>query len=240
MTASEESNGSRERIIAAATQLFSQRGYQATSTRAIGDAAGLNIGTVAYHVGGKPDLYREVMRRAHAAQGAAVMAALGDVMEAEPTAESTVAALHHFVDAYLDFCLSHPEVPALWMRRWLDDGEGLDEGADPAGREDLAGEDASRGERGSDVDEIVKDFAGPLVARVAEGVGGALDRAGIGARVDLEMLAYSIVWSTHSFSRAGFVDSSGARRVASSPAMTDRFRAHLHQLVDGVVLRSAD
>lgn len=224
MTAPEETNGSRERIIAAATELFAHRGYQATSTRAIGDAAGLNIGTVAYHVGGKPDLYREVMRRAHAAQGDAVMAALDEVTGAEATAESTLTALHRFVDAYLDFCLSHPEVPALWMRRWLDEGEGLDREAE------------SEDERAGEVDEIVKDFAGPLVARVAEGVGAALADAGIGTQVDLEMLAYSIVWSTHSFSRAGFVDSSGTRRVASSPAMTDRFRAHLHQLIDGAVL----
>lgn len=237
----EESNSSRERIIAAATELFAHRGYPATSTRAIGEAAGLNIGTVAYHVGGKADLYREVMRRAHAAQGEAVVTALSSVMDAEPAPDATRAALHGFVDAYLDFCLAHPEVPALWMRRWLDEGE---ERNDASGhdRPEVRGADRVGGDGGDEgdvIDALIKDFAGPLVARVAEGVRGALDRAGIGADVDLEMLVYSIVWSTHSFSRAGFVDASGARRVASSPAMTDRFRAHLHRLIDGAVLREA-
>lgn len=50
------------------------------------------------------------------------------------------------------------------------------------------------------------------------------------------MLIYSIVWSTHSFSRAGFVDAAGRRQDASTPEMTDRFRQHLHVLVDGAVL----
>lgn len=192
-----------------ATDLFAQRGYEATSTRAIGDAAGLNIATVAYHVGGKADLYREVMRRAHGAQGDAVVAALTDVATCEPTPAATRTALHGFVDAYLDFCLRHPEVPALWMRRWLDEGE------------DLAA--------------IEQEFAGPLVARVAAALRSTLDRAGLTHEVDLEMLVYSIVWSTHSFSLAGFVDADGRRQEPTSLAMLDRFRAHLHHLVDAAV-----
>ncbi|MGN0064265.1 MAG: TetR/AcrR family transcriptional regulator [Nocardioides sp.] len=203
----EETSSSRERIIEAATDLFARRGYEATSTRAIGEAAGLNIATVAYHVGSKADLYLEVMRRAHAAQGEAVVAALGHLATTQPTPEATRAALHEFVDAYLGFCLSHPEVPALWMRRWLDEGE--------------------------ETDAIEQEFAGPLVARVADGVRAVLQAGGLADDIDLEMLVYSIIWSTHSFSRAGFVDASGTRQVASSLAMTDRFRRHLHTLVDG-------
>lgn len=203
------SRSSRERILAVATDLFAQRGYEATSTRAIGDAAGLNIATVAYHVGGKAELYREVMRLAHQAQADAVVEALVDVAACEPTPAATRVALHGFVDAYLDFCLRHPEVPALWMRRWLDEGE------------DLAA--------------IEREFAGPLVARVATELRATLDRAGLTHEVDLEMLVYSIVWSTHSFSRAGFVDVSGRRQEPTSLAMLDRFRAHLHHLVDAAV-----
>jgi AcrR family transcriptional regulator len=61
-------DASRERIIAAATSLFAEHGYDGTSTRRIAAEAGLNMATVAYHVGGKPDLYREVMLRAHLAE----------------------------------------------------------------------------------------------------------------------------------------------------------------------------
>lgn len=192
-----------------ATDLFSRHGYDATSTRAIGDAAGLNIATVAYHVGGKAELYREVMRRAHEVQRDAVVEALARVTACEPTPAATREALHGFVDAYLDFCLAHPEVPSLWMRRWLAEGE------------DLA--------------VVEKEVVGPLVAQVAEQVRATLDRAGLTHEVDLEMLVYSIVWTTHSFSRAGFIDVSGERRQAVDQEMRDRFRAHLHHLVDAAV-----
>lgn len=206
---SDDTASSRDRILATATDLFAQRGYEATSTRAIADAVGLNIATVAYHVGSKPALYVEVMRRAHQAQRDAVVAAMKTLVECDPTPEATRRGLHAFVDAYLDFCLRHPEVPALWMRRWLDEGE--------------------------DVSAIEQEFAGPLVARVAEQVRSLLVRGGLSGDLDIEMLVYSIVWTTHSFSRAGLVDASGTRQDPSSLAMMDRFRAHIHRVVDGAV-----
>ena len=200
---------SRGRILAAATDLFAQRGYDATSTRAIADAVGLNIATVAYHVGGKPALYIEVMRRAHGAQRLAVVQALTLLTQCEPTAEATRQGLHDFVDAYLDFCLRHPEVPALWMRRWLDEGE--------------------------DLGDIEREFAGPLVGQVSTQVRAVLARASLDREIDVEMLVYSIVWTTHSFSRAGFVDATGARQDPSRRAMRERFARHLHRLVDGAI-----
>jgi len=110
---------SRERIIAAATALFADHGYDGTSTRRIAADAGLNLATVAYHVGGKADLYREVMRRAHESERAVVTAALADFTRAAPG--DPTAAATAFADRYLDFCLEQPHIPALWMRRWLAD-----------------------------------------------------------------------------------------------------------------------
>lgn len=95
--------------------------------------------------------------------------------------------------------------------------------------------DAARLAEGEDLVAIEQEFAGPLVARVASQVRQSLQEAGLPLDVDLEMLVYSIVWTTHSFSRAGFVDATGRRQDASTLAMTDRFRAHLHRLVDGAI-----
>ncbi|WP_110240391.1 TetR/AcrR family transcriptional regulator [Nocardioides gilvus] len=209
MPTRDDETSSRGRILATATDLFAQRGYEATSTRSIADAVGLNIATVAYHVGNKSALYLEVMRAAHATQRDAVTEALVRLAECEPTVEATRRGLHAFVDAYLDFCLRHPEVPALWMRRWLDEGE--------------------------DVSAVEEEFAGPLVARVSEEVRRVLERARITRDLDVEMLVYSIVWTSHSFSQAGLVDASGTRQDPSSPQMMDRFRRHLHGLVDGAI-----
>ena len=104
----------RERILDAATRLFAGLGYDGTSTRMIADAAGLNIATVAYHVGGKRDLYLAVMERAHRAEQGVVDAALADFT---PDRDG----VRRLVDRYLDFCVEHPEIPALWMHRWLSD-----------------------------------------------------------------------------------------------------------------------
>ncbi|MFE7463498.1 TetR/AcrR family transcriptional regulator [Streptomyces sp. NPDC057499] len=200
---------SRERILEAATRLFAERGYDATSTRAIGEAVGLNIATVAYHVGGKFELYRAVMRRAHLAQRDVATAALERLRACGPSAEETRAALLGFVDTYLSFCLSHPEVPALWMRRWLAEG--------------------------AELAEIETEFAGPLVAEVASDVRTVLERAGIGTGIDVEMLVFTIVWTTHSFGQAGVIDPAGRRLGPRDLAALDRFRRHLHAVVTGVL-----
>ncbi|MEV4256160.1 TetR/AcrR family transcriptional regulator [Spirillospora sp. NPDC049652] len=210
MSAQSDDGPSRsERILEAATRLFAERGYDATSTRAIADAVGLNIATVAYHVGGKPELYRAVMRRAHLAQRDVVIAALGQLNTCGSSAEETRAALLGFVDAYLSFCLSRPEVAALWIRRWLSEG--------------------------ADVTDIETEFAGPLIAEVATAVRAVLDRAGIGAGVDVEMLTFTIVWTAHSFGQAGIIDPAGRRVGPRDLAVLDRFRANLHAVVTGVL-----
>ncbi|TIC84805.1 TetR/AcrR family transcriptional regulator [Nocardioides sp. GY 10113] len=208
-TTAGEATGSRERILAAATLLFAEHGYEATSTRAIGEAVGLNIATVAYHVGTKPDLYREVMRRAHLAQREVVIGALDELRSAGPTPEETRAALLRFVDAYLDFCLAHPEVPALWMRRWLSDAE-------------VAG-------------EVEAEYAGPLAGEVGAIARDLLDRAGMADDLDVELLVYTIVWTCHSFSRGGVVSAAGQRVSTTDLAMLGRFRRHLHALVTGLI-----
>ncbi|RFU36475.1 TetR/AcrR family transcriptional regulator [Actinomadura logoneensis] len=210
MSAQPDDGPSRsERILEAASRLFAERGYDATSTRAIADAVGLNIATVAYHVGGKPELYRAVMRRAHLAQREVVVAALEQLHTCGSSAEETRAALLGFVDAYLSFCLNRPEVAALWIRRWLSEG--------------------------ADVTEIETEFAGPLVAEVATAVRAVLDRAGIGAGVDVEMLTFTIVWTAHSFGQAGIIDPAGRRVGPRDLAVLDRFRANLHAIVTGVL-----
>ncbi|MDH6223834.1 TetR/AcrR family transcriptional regulator [Streptomyces sp. MJP52] len=211
MSAQPDDGSSRERILAAATRLFAERGYDATSTRAIGEAVGLNIATVAYHVGGKAELYRAVMRRAHLAQREVVVAALRELRGCGPSAAETRAALLGFVDAYLTFCMNHPEVPALWMRRWLSEG--------------------------ADLTEIEAEFAGPLISEVAVSVREVLDRAGLGPGVDVEMLVFTIVWTAHSFGQAGVIDPTGRRLGPRDLAVLDRFRRHLHDLVTSVTGR---
>ncbi len=54
----------RERILKAAERLFADRGYEATSVRAIVAKARVNQAAINYHFAGKDGLYREVLRMA--------------------------------------------------------------------------------------------------------------------------------------------------------------------------------
>jgi AcrR family transcriptional regulator len=54
----------RERILKAAERLFAERGYDATSVRAIVAKARVNQAAINYHFAGKEGLYRDVLRTA--------------------------------------------------------------------------------------------------------------------------------------------------------------------------------
>lgn len=45
------------KILKAAKELFAQKGFDGTSTREIVNAAGVNISLIAYHFGGKENLF---------------------------------------------------------------------------------------------------------------------------------------------------------------------------------------
>jgi AcrR family transcriptional regulator len=191
---------SRERILAAATALFAEHGYDGATTRLVAAAAGLNVATVAYHVGSKADLYREVMRRAQAAEARAVEAALDAFRTA--AAEDPAEAVRGLVGAYLDFCVADPHIPALWMRRWL---------ADAA---EVAGPEA--------------EYAKPLIDAVCAAVARELPESAENA--DVEMTVMTILWSTHGFCRSGILDGQGVRRGPEDAGAVARFRKHLEQL----------
>jgi AcrR family transcriptional regulator len=194
-------DSSHERIIATATTLFAEHGYDGTSARLVATAVDLNVATVAYHVGSKADLYQEVMRRAHLAEAEALEKALAR-FRADAAAEP-VQAVGGLVEAYLDFCLTHPHIPALWMRRWLSDA------AEVAGLE--------------------AEYSRPLVDSVRAAVAEALPD--IAARGDIEMTIWTVMWAISGFCRSGILDSEGVRRGPDDEQSVERFRIHLRGLV---------
>lgn len=53
----------RERLLEAGLRLFATRGYDSVSTRELAKTAGVNIAAIAYHFGGKQDLYHAVAQQ---------------------------------------------------------------------------------------------------------------------------------------------------------------------------------
>lgn len=56
-TSRSDGEDTRARLLQAALQLFSERGFAQTSVRAIAEAAGINVAAIAYHFGDKARLY---------------------------------------------------------------------------------------------------------------------------------------------------------------------------------------
>jgi AcrR family transcriptional regulator len=204
---SADNTGSRERVLAAATRLFAERGYDGTTTREIGRASGLNIATISYHVGGKAELYREVMRRAYHLELSALSSAVEE-FRTSPSAD-TVPAVCRLVSRYLDFCVGNPDVPTLWMRRWLSDA--------------------------ADIAEPEAEYAWPLAGLVRTALA---ERASVLPQgLDIEMALWTVTWSIHGFCRGGMPAADGKRHGAADLATVERYRAHLDDLVTRLLTR---
>jgi AcrR family transcriptional regulator len=108
--ASDRAASARERLLAAATRLFAEKGYSATSTREICQAAQANVAAIHYHFGGKEGLYREV-----------VLAPIHDLLaRAEGFADPALSlpeALRRLLGAFVHACAPDADERAAQMHR---------------------------------------------------------------------------------------------------------------------------
>ncbi|MDX3899128.1 MAG: TetR/AcrR family transcriptional regulator [Sphingobium sp.] len=89
---------SRDRILDAAEELFSLRGYEAATVREITRHAGVPLGLANHYFGTKEDLFREVIGRRAVVHVADMNAALDEAMKDPLSGEPTV---EDFIDAYV-------------------------------------------------------------------------------------------------------------------------------------------
>lgn len=103
----EDQRDTRARLLAAATDLFAQRGYDGASIRDIATAAEVNVAAVNYHFQGKENLYREVLR--HVVQGKRdrYMAVMGQVRAEHPG--DMAAIVRAFFRMHFEETLKTPE-----------------------------------------------------------------------------------------------------------------------------------
>lgn len=112
-----------ENLLAAAVDLFSERGYDGASTRDIEAAAGVNRGLIAYHFGSKEELWKEAV-------DGVFLESRKDYEGFSEVAEglSPRARLEFVIRAFVRFCARHPELHRImvhegktrsWRIEWL-------------------------------------------------------------------------------------------------------------------------
>ncbi len=115
----------RKRLIAAASELFAERGFHATTARDIARRAGVNLAAGHYHYGSKKDLYLEVLQ----AQFAEIWTTLARRGGSRPLAEidrlgrrELVALLSTRLQVMLDLLIGpRPVLHGALMQREMTD-----------------------------------------------------------------------------------------------------------------------
>jgi AcrR family transcriptional regulator len=198
---------SQERILSAATLLFAEHGYHGVSTREIAKAVGLNVATVSYHTGSKADLYRQVFERLYLRELELVTGFTGYVEdEVVEDREAFCALLLRLIDALIELTVESPEVPKLWVRRWL--------------------------EREFHFDDIEAEFSLPLYEMVRD----LLDRARQAGTIrspgpDTRLFLISFTWMLYGYFTGGPIPLNAARSDPLDPEQIIAFKAFLHDYV---------
>jgi AcrR family transcriptional regulator len=104
-------DGTRERILDAALDLFGERGLTGTTVRDIAARAKVNVAAISYHFGGKDELYRAVAGQVIGTIEGRVRARVGHLLAEPPAdAEAALAALQEITSAIVDVIVGPAEM----------------------------------------------------------------------------------------------------------------------------------
>lgn len=107
----------RKKLISAALDLFGRLGFEATSTRAIADAAGANIGSIKYHFSGKEGLYAAVAEHIGEQISETIMPIVAEAQARpeEPTPDKAREILIAMLSGFNHMMVANPETEG-WAR----------------------------------------------------------------------------------------------------------------------------
>jgi AcrR family transcriptional regulator len=100
--------GTRERILNAATRVFAQHSFRAASTRMIAAEAGVDHPLIHYYFGSKEKLFEAVTEKIYREAMEIMRVWLEDISRRPP-----VEGLSRFVDCFLDHYFDHPEAQQI-------------------------------------------------------------------------------------------------------------------------------
>lgn len=103
----------RASLISAALELFGNHGYDAVSTRQIADHAAANIGSIAYHFGGKPGLRKACIEHVIGIVHESLGPSLSQSLPAGLTADEALDMLDGMVSTMMRIGASRPDADLL-------------------------------------------------------------------------------------------------------------------------------
>ena len=111
----------RAELVAAAARLFSERGYHGTSMRDLGEALGLQRGSLYAHIVSKEDLLFDVVD-----EGAERFLARGRAAAGAPTPATD--RLRTFLTGHIETAIEHLDAATVFLNEWryLSDGKRAD------------------------------------------------------------------------------------------------------------------
>jgi AcrR family transcriptional regulator len=110
-TADTPAEGTRQRILDAALDLFGERGLTGATVRDIAKRAKVNVAAISYHFGGKEELYRAVAKSIADGIAARVRSRVASVVDHPPTdAEAALRALETVIETIVDVIVGPPEM----------------------------------------------------------------------------------------------------------------------------------
>lgn len=109
----------RSGLIAAATELFAERGFDGTTVEAIAQRAGLNKALISYHFGGKHELYTAILE--------STFEQAREPFEAiRRSPEPSDVRLLRFIQAFVDIATARPAFPKMMLREAVSGGRHLE------------------------------------------------------------------------------------------------------------------
>ena len=110
----------RNQLLEAATRLFALHGYDSVTTRQLAAEAGVNVAAIAYHFGGKQELYRAVLAEIVAETEPLFGPAVGAITNGVAAASGNKATLARIAAMLVaNFIRGFIEYPAMRWRAAL-------------------------------------------------------------------------------------------------------------------------
>ena len=112
----------RERILEAATELFARVGFHATTTRGVCDRAGVPLGSLHYHFGGKEALYTAVVESLLEREAELVRVIDGELAALPARDWGMRRRLERVLEHWIGFHFEHPEIARIGLHRVAEHG----------------------------------------------------------------------------------------------------------------------